>query len=71
MHRIKGNHFNIAALLGVKPKDEKARMFMGGSVAVFRYVGKLCTEPPLTPELGWRPRTITDSTVQSMASWAT
>ncbi|RPD58078.1 hypothetical protein L226DRAFT_547010 [Lentinus tigrinus ALCF2SS1-7] len=33
---IKGNNFTIPRLLGVAPKSEEARMFEGGSVAVFR-----------------------------------
>ncbi|KAI0740541.1 phosphatidylserine decarboxylase-domain-containing protein [Earliella scabrosa] len=33
---IKGNKFSIPSLLGVKRKSEKARMFAGGSVAIFR-----------------------------------
>ncbi|KAI0737253.1 phosphatidylserine decarboxylase-domain-containing protein [Daedaleopsis nitida] len=33
---IKGAKFSIPALLGVKPRSRKARMFVGGSVAIFR-----------------------------------
>ncbi|KAI0712799.1 phosphatidylserine decarboxylase-domain-containing protein [Cerioporus squamosus] len=33
---IKGNRFTIPGLLGVEPKSEEARMFEGGSVAIFR-----------------------------------
>ncbi|EJF56197.1 hypothetical protein DICSQDRAFT_93902 [Dichomitus squalens LYAD-421 SS1] len=33
---IKGSKFSIASLLGVEPGSEKARMFEGGSVGIFR-----------------------------------
>ena len=36
--RVKGNNFSIASLLGVEPGSDQARMFEGGSVAIFRYV---------------------------------
>ena len=34
---MKGNNFSIASLLGVEPGSDQARMFEGGSVAIFRY----------------------------------
>ncbi|KAI1782781.1 phosphatidylserine decarboxylase-domain-containing protein [Ganoderma leucocontextum] len=33
---VKGNNFSIASLLGVEPGSDQARMFEGGSVAIFR-----------------------------------
>ena len=40
--RIKGSKFSIASLLGVEPGSEKARMFEGGSVAIFRCAPLSC-----------------------------
>ena len=42
---MKGNNFSIASLLGVEPGSDQARMFEGGSVAIFRYAPPLPSFP--------------------------
>ena len=42
---IKGSKFSIASLLGVESGSEKARMFEGGSVAIFRCAPLSCLSP--------------------------